>query len=68
MNVYALRPVTVDDTVVVPAKHAWSFYETCRAYVCQSGRAFRPIDRMAFYADREVKAEIPAVLHRRDNF
>jgi hypothetical protein len=67
MSVYAQRPVTVDDTVVVPAKHAWSFYETCRAYVCQSGRAFRPIDRMAFYVDREVKAEIPAVLHRRDN-
>jgi hypothetical protein len=67
MSVYAQRPVTVDDTVVVPAKHAWSFYETCRAYVCQSGRAFRPIEHMAFYVDREVKAEIPAVLHRRDN-
>ncbi len=55
------------NAVVVPAKHAWSFYETCRAYVCQSGQAFRPIARMAFYVDREIKAEIPAVLHRRDN-
>lgn len=67
MAVYAHRPVTVDDTVVVPAKHAWSLYESCHAYVCQSGRAFRPIERIAFYVDREVKREIPAVLHRRDN-
>lgn len=67
MAVYAQRPVTVDDTVVVPAKHAWALYESCRAYVCQSGRAFRPVERMAFYVDREVKPEIPSVLHRRDN-
>lgn len=67
MGVYGQRPVTVADTVVVPAKHAWSLYEKCGAYVCQSGRAFRPVDRIAFYADREVKSEIPAVLDRRDN-
>ncbi|MGM1058210.1 hypothetical protein [Saccharothrix sp. Mg75] len=67
MTVYAQRPVTLEDTVVVPAKHAWSLYESCRAYVCQAGRAFRPVDRIAFYADREVKQEVPAVLHRRDN-
>jgi hypothetical protein len=67
MTVYAQRPVTIDDTVVVPARNAWSLYESCRAYVCQSGRAFRPVERVAFYADREVKPDIPAVLHRRDN-
>ncbi|MGY6655997.1 hypothetical protein ACXIZN_27920 [Amycolatopsis sp. TRM77291] len=67
MTVYAQRPVTVDDTVVVSAKHVWPLYETCSAYVCQSARAFRPIERVAFYADREVKLDVPAVLHRRDN-
>ncbi|WP_241832889.1 hypothetical protein [Amycolatopsis sp. CB00013] len=67
MTVYAQRPVTIDDTVVVSAKHAWPLYETCSAYVCQSGRAFRPIERVAFYADRQVKLDVPAVLHRRDN-
>ncbi|WP_026360497.1 hypothetical protein [Amycolatopsis nigrescens] len=67
MALYALRPVTVADTVVVPAKNAWPLYEACNAYLCQPGRAFRPIERVAFYADREVKFEIPAVLHRRDN-
>jgi hypothetical protein len=67
MEVYAQRPVTVEDTVVVPAKHAWALYEECRAYVCQAGRAFRPVERIAFYADREIKQDVPAVVHRRDN-
>lgn len=51
------RPITVYDTVVVPAKHAWSLYEFCNAYVCQSGRAFQPIERIAFYVDREIKCK-----------
>lgn len=59
MAVYAQRPVTVDDTVVVPAKHAWSLYEICNAYVCQSGRAFRPVERIAFYADRRSNVTFP---------
>lgn len=67
MEVYAQRPVKVEDTVVVAAKHAWPLYEECRAYVCQAGRAFRPIERIAFYADREIKQDVPAVVHRRDN-
>lgn len=67
MKVYAQRPVALEDTVVVPAKLAWPLYQECRAYVCQAGRAFRDIARIAFYADREIKGEIPAVIHRRDN-
>lgn len=67
MAVYAERPVIVDDTVVVPAKQAWPLYQDCHAYLCQAGRAFRPIERLAFYTDREIKSEVPAVLHRRDN-
>jgi hypothetical protein len=67
MEVYAQRPIKVEDTVVVPARYAWTLYEEIRAYVCQAGRAFRPIDRIAFYADREIKQDVPVVLHRRDN-
>lgn len=67
MAAYAQRPVEVQDTVVVAAKDAWPLYEQCRAYVCQAGRTFRPIDRIAFYADREIKWDVPKVLHRRDN-
>jgi len=67
MSVYGQRPRVVADTVVVPARNAWSLYEQCRAYVCQAGRVFRPIERIAFYVDREIKPDIPAVVHRRDN-
>ena len=67
MATYRQRPHVPFDTVVVPAKAAWPLYEDCRAYVCQAGRAFRPFDRMAFYVGREIKAEVPGVLHRRDN-
>lgn len=67
MTAYAQRPVTADDTVVVPAKFSWPLYENCHAYVCQPGRAFQPIERIAFYADQEIKPDVPAVLHRRDN-
>jgi hypothetical protein len=67
MAAYAQRPITTVDTVVVPARNAWSLYQDCRAYVCQPGRTFRAIERIAFYADREIKQDVPAVLHRRDN-
>lgn len=67
MAVYAERPIASPDTVVVPAKNAWALYEECRAYVCQAGRAFRAVERLAFYADREIKQDLPAVLHRRDD-
>lgn len=65
--VYASRPPSAVDTVVVAARDAWPFYEKHRAYVCQPGRWFRPVDRIAFYADREIKADVPRITHRRDN-
>lgn len=66
-EVYRQRPVVVIDTVVVAASDAWPLYEKTHAYVCQPARSFRPIERIGFYADQEVKAEVPRVLHRRDN-
>ena len=66
-QVYAERPHSPIDTVVVPARHAWPFYQSSCAYVCQPGRWFQPVDRMAFYADQEVKADIPRITERRDN-
>lgn len=67
VDVYAKRPHSPVDTVVVPAKDAWPFYEANSAYVCQPGRWFQPVDRIAFYADREIKPEIPRIIARRDN-
>jgi hypothetical protein len=66
-HVYAERPHSPIDTVVVPAREAWPFYQSSYAYVCQPGRWFQPVDRMAFYADQEVKADIPRITERRDN-
>jgi len=67
MSVYAQRPIALDDTVVVPAKNAWPLYEECRAYVCQPGRAFRKVERIAFYADREIHRQRPQNLPHRGN-
>nr|WP_210728440.1 hypothetical protein [Cellulomonas septica] len=67
MEDYRERPSPVSDTVVVPARTAWALYESHRAYVCEAGRTFRPVERMAFYADREIKPDIPRVVERRDN-
>lgn len=66
-DVYGKRPVTSIDTVVVAARHAWPLYEQERAYVCQAGRWFRPVDRLAFYSDQEIKADVPSIRCRRDN-
>ncbi len=64
---YAARPVRRFDTVVVPARDAYPFYEQHGVYICQAGRTFRPIERLAFYADREIKAAVPAIAKRVDN-
>jgi hypothetical protein len=66
-QVYAERPHSPIDTVVVPARDAWPFYQSAYAYVCQPGRWFQPVDRIAFYADQEIKADIPRITERRDN-
>lgn len=67
MDVYAEHP-GLPDTVVVAAKAAWPLYASgCAAYVCQAGRSFRHVERIAFYAESEIKPDVPKILHRRDN-
>lgn len=67
MDVYGERPASVDDTVVVPARDAWSLYEKERTYVCQAARFFRPVERIAFYSDHHVQVDVPKIQHRRDD-
>lgn len=67
MEVYRERPVAIDDTAVVAARDAWPLYQQHPVYVCQAGRAFRPVDRLAFYADQQVQVDVPRIQHRRDN-
>jgi len=66
MIVYAERPVAPLDTAVVAARAAWPLYQSCHAYVCQVGRSFRPVERLAFYAESAIQPDIPLVRHRRD--
>ncbi|WP_210742367.1 hypothetical protein [Nocardia veterana] len=67
MAVYSERPVAAVDTAVVAARVAWPLYQSCQAYVCQAGRFFRPVERIAFYTESAIQPEVPLVLHRRDN-
>lgn len=64
---YSSRPFPTPDTVVVAARHAWDLYRKCHAYVCQPGRAFQVTEYLAFYADREIKPEVPKILGRVDS-
>ncbi|MFW6722783.1 hypothetical protein ACHZ98_21990 [Streptomyces sp. MAR4 CNY-716] len=67
MDVYAQRPIAPEDTVAVAARDAWPLYLASNAYVCQAGRSFRDVNRIAFYTDREIKEHVPEITHRRDN-
>jgi hypothetical protein len=60
------RPVTVPDTVLIPASAAWPTYEKVAAYVCQAGRYFRPVKRLAFYYEGAIMRDVPKILERRD--
>lgn len=43
------------------------FYQNSRAYICQAGRYFQKTKHIAFYANREIQQEIPAIKRRYDN-
>lgn len=66
-GVYTKRPVAPVDTLVVPAGLAWPLYQMTSVYICPPDRSFRPAKYMAFYADKEIKPEIPTILHHRPN-
>lgn len=61
------RPAAAESiAVIVPARKAWPLYVQHNAYVCQTGRYFRQISHIGFYADGAVQREIPKVLERID--
>ena len=63
----AARPVGRQDTVIVAAGEAWPLYQRTRAYVCQAGRSFRPVDYLGFYSEGVIQPEIPRIEDRIDN-
>lgn len=66
---YGSIPVATPDTLLVPAKRAWPAYQekNIAAYVCQAGRSFRPVRRLAFYYNKAIQREIPLILDHRDH-
>lgn len=65
-EIYKDRPVNPLNTVIVPAKVAWTTYVKTSVYICQPGRFFRDVSRIAFYENKEIKPFIPEILERRD--
>src|SRR5699024_9030789 len=53
------------NVVVVSAADAWNLYNDRRqnAYIFQAGRSIKVVDHLAFYADQEIKEEVPRILH-----
>lgn len=52
---------------IVPAGFAYQFYLQTSLYICQSNRFFQPSKYMGFYANSEIKKEIPVILGFIDN-
>lgn len=56
-----------DRVVVVAAREAWPEYLEYGAYVCQPDRSFKKVNRIAFYADGEIKPSVAKVIGEYDN-
>lgn len=57
---------TASEVVVVAARRAWPEYQRCSAYICQPGRAFKPVQRLGFYSNGQVYPLLPSILDVQD--
>jgi hypothetical protein len=55
-----------DEVLVVPARLALTEYRELSAYVCQPNRAFRQVERMAFYTLGEIAPFVPKIAEIHD--
>jgi hypothetical protein len=49
------------DVLVVAASEAWPEYQAYSTYVCQPGRTFQSVGRMAFYTDGAIQPLVPII-------
>ncbi len=49
------------DTVIVAARQAYDEYLAYSAYICQSGRSFRPVERLGFYRQKRIEPLLPLI-------
>jgi hypothetical protein len=59
--------LSAEDVVVVAARRSYPEYRRYHAYICQPGRSFRTVPRLAFYANGHIQREVPGILARRDH-
>jgi len=50
------------EVLVIPARQAWDFYKKHHVYSCPSGRAFQPVNYIAFYGGNEIHHLVPRIL------
>jgi hypothetical protein len=57
------------EVLVVPARHGWPLYKKygIHAYICQEGRAFKPVKYIAFYEGKQIHPVIPLILEVHDH-
>ncbi len=58
---------SADEVVIVAARRAWPQYKLFHAYVCQPGRAFKPVERIGFYSENQVYDRVPRILEVHDH-
>ena len=62
------RPSAAESiAVIVPAKHAWPFYQEHGVYICRPGRYFKNVSHLGFYAEQAIQPEVPKILKRIDD-
>ncbi len=60
------NPQVTDDTMIVTAPQAWDLYRRTAAYICEPGRAFRPVRYVAFFMGNTLQREVPRIIAVRD--
>jgi hypothetical protein len=55
------------DVVIVAARDAYPEYRKWAAYVCQTHRTFRQVQRMGFYFARAIQPELSLIRHTHDD-
>ena len=55
------------DTIIVPAKNAWSIYKRASVYACQVNRSFQAAKYMGFYSEKMIQPAIAKILEIHDN-
>ncbi len=60
-------PRAAEDTMIVSSPVSWYLYQRSAAFICEPGRAFRPVRYLAYSVDGTLHREIPRIIAVRDD-